>query len=361
MHRLTDAENSALSVPASTDKKRDIPTGISNLSRGVMLSAALALGACDEDSKPIEASPVSQEAVLPETEVPTELPKVKKGDWHFEAREMSKIVVTDDFGPTLYAFIKGELQKPGVFQGGKLEEFERPLIDGIIALCKQLNPLLDLDNFNSINGQTLEFPSVLFMAYGADQSVKNKSDLIALAKFDGFQVGQADEMDATFTDSRSNGLKIEKVGQGFFRPKGYDQSASILRPDALDVFETAAASFESATRFGSDPKGWSLAYTHVLRDSALTKAQKLPLAEDLHSTGRAVNVSAGRFLSPKGEEVTWSGNPEWQVKIGADLQPALLDAFITNGAAVYVSKDAGFLDIYFPETHEVQFSFKRTE
>lgn len=78
--------------------------------------------------------------------------------WNFKMYQTGRTKVTDQYGTTLYHFIKGYLAEKKLVPEGMSEE---NLINAIIYFCRKLNTQ-NLDNFTSIKDEKIYFPEFLY-------------------------------------------------------------------------------------------------------------------------------------------------------------------------------------------------------
>lgn len=156
----------------------------------------------------------------------------KEGDADFKMYRAGKATVTDEFGKTLYHFIKGHLSKDPIFNGMSQPD-QLNLINVIIHFCETLNEE-DLDAFKHIDGKTLYFPDVIYiskpdgvhlldLAFVEPDSKKNKELAKQVDKEEpGLHVvnGQLDHM-------------LESLAQEYARSNGEDVSAQMQAFDRL--------------------------------------------------------------------------------------------------------------------------------
>lgn len=279
----------------------------------------------------------------------TPLLKVHKGEWDFPIFEMKPVLITNQYGNTLYAYIRGRLAAEGSFPGEIPQEDEQALIEAIIDACAHFNPqIVDLDAFETVNGKEIQFPSVLTMNYAASGKEDSYKRLQELAEMDGFPIGDETQRARLFQEGVESGVKVG-TGEGYFRAAGYEASPDSLQGSALERFKNASSKFKDSTG------GWSWSYTHVLRDEAMQKMQKNDVEATTHYTGRTIDITDGRFLDPSGKEVTWGTNPEHRTLIEETFRPLIVALLLAEGAVVFPEPKGGHYHVYFPERKVIDF------
>lgn len=142
----------------------------------------------------------------------------REGPWSFKMYRTGEAEVTNEHRKTLYHFIKGTLEKKNLFPADLTESDRRNLIDAIIHFCRQLNTQ-DLDEFDSIVGETIYFPEYIYVE---GQDGKHYSI----------------ELGFTETDEKDKEL-IEALGEG-----GEGPEISVLNGKLDKLLEQTANAYE---------------------------------------------------------------------------------------------------------------------
>jgi len=320
--------------------------------RAMLLIALAGLPACSQNE---EIDTVEEAAQSAQEELQVSM-KSEKGEWRFQffERKVMNVTVDDRHGRTLYHFIRGELRQQGHFLGEIPSEDELAIIDAIIFACRQLNPGVNLDDFSGLNGQSIKYPSLILMEYSHEHLEDSYSRLQDVAELDGYVIDSTSGRSSTYQRANESGLAVGD-GQGYKRAQGYEESPALMNEQALARFQSVAQ------RFYKDTDGWSLTYTHVLRTEALQKKQRNGVMNTTHYTGGTIDITDGRFITPDGQEITWSSHPEYRDKIEDTFRPLLEHYLLEGGAMVFPEPRGGHYHVYFPQSRFIDLSSEAQE
>ncbi len=310
------------------------------------------------EQPPVEEVPVEQPPVeeIPKP-VPTPTPvepesnekkekilaSSNEGDFKFDVIKFMETQVNNKYGDTLYHFIKGTLQTKGFITGSMPEKDKLAYIDAIINICRLANPKLNLDDFSSINGKKIKFPSKIIVSPEFKDVAKNYKRLQELAEQDGYQISVQEERNKIYAEALRTGKPVPESQYFFRKSEGIADSPAVLQEEALEQFTAIAKEFNERTG------GWQISYSDVLRTEELQNIRNPRVSDTTHYTGRTLDITDGRFKKPDGTEITYSGNREFIPKIENEFRPLIVELINKHNGVAFV--EAGHWHVYFPKTH----------
>ncbi len=284
------------------------------------------------------------------------LAQIHSGDWQMESRAVGTIRVDNKHGKTLSHFLKGSFATRDWFAPLPAVD-QQAAIDGFIKMVRDLNPGINIDDWNAVNGQFLQFPVDVEMIPRPTKVLTKTeggySRLQDLAEADGFPVSEAGAQHRMYKDALKNTVELPASDLYYRDQAGSEDSPARLEQDVVDRMLAMGKDY-TASKFG--PKsGWRFTLTDIMRNPAAQAKRHLDgFSTTTHSTGRSFDLSDGRFLDADDNVVTWSkfvdgkakGPSEYAKLIEAEMRPKLIEIAMENGFFPYI--EPGHWHLYAP-------------
>jgi hypothetical protein len=303
------------------------------------------LTSCDPSepngTEEVELPPIDYETAEP-------MKRVRHKEWQIDVYRQSKVKIHARYGSTLWHFIDRSLRDQGLLPAATPRVDKNMIIDAIIKFCREANPEIDLDQFNSFNGTEINFPSDMIVKPVLN-GPSSYPDMWKFARMDGYDVKNGDQQ-ANYDRAIQGCVDMAETGKGFWRSKEDKKSRACMAPDAYKRFQAALAEFHEKS------EGWTVGFWNVMRDPERQKAIG-SIEATTHTTGRSADIFESHFITPDGVEITWSNNPEYKEKIEKGIQPVLQGVLLKHGIMVY--PETGHFHVYIPSYQTVEFRFPK--
>lgn len=288
--------------------------------------------------------------------------RVLDDEWLADVRKVASITVDESHG-TLYALFKMILKDDPAFADATAEQ-RAHIIDAMIAAARELNPQDNLDDFDALKGKRLLLPTEFAWRPREARVLKKPNGYETLqeyAKTDGFDMDKPHQ--EIYEKAKPRTVNAPLGGDGFMVDReGSEDSEPRLVADVIGSIEHLGQTF-GTLELGDDGKEWKFVVTDMLRDAA-TQGRRGSISQgSTHATGRSFDVSDGRFVTPEGQEITWSqfdehGRPRGRGPnadvIDGVLRPAFEELALESGWLLY--KEPGHWHVYVPKELDVDLS-----